>query len=366
MKKLLALLTAAVLVMAALPVFAFTGYDEAPDMPEAEVVSDPFFECELIRMENEPEENETPWGETYNEWIPMGSDPKAAAGETVTYAVEYSIPDSIEGFTEEELNQITLIMSFTGIEDIEIVEATGLEANIYCDYETGNCYPLPGYGNAEAEGSVLTVEPKLNTQVQIIIRGAATGDDASCEIEETVGQLSLPTHYSVGKVTKIDGGYYVYYKDTYAVQIRGMKFLTDGDDFDHYYVCLNDIDYIRSTEEKGVSYTRVDDPSVVFTEGVKFEALERGYNEVMEFFGFSDDEVSDVMTDSVFLTGSEPKTYTGTVELMTDEAEPEPTEPTDPEPTEPVAPPQTGAVSIAFIGVAAILCGAGIALSKKH
>ena len=377
MKKLLALLTAAVLVMAAVPVLAFTGYDEAPDMPVLEEVDEMIFDFTLTRVENEPEIGETPWGETYNTWVPMGSDPKAEIGETVTYAVDYEIPASIEGFTEEELNQIVLTVFLYGVANLEIADATGLETNMTCDFEAGYCYPLPGYGNAEVLENSLFVYPKVNTTVQVIIRGVVAAENVRALVIECVGQTTIPTHYSIGKVEKIDGGYYVYNKDIYAVQIRGMKFFTEDDVFDHYYVCLNDIDYIRSTEEKGVSYTRVDDPSVVYTEGAKFDALERGYNDVMGFFGFTDDEVKDVMTDSVFLVGSEPKAYTAAVDIMTDEptepeptepepTEPEPTEPADPEPTDPVNPPDTGAVSLAVIGVIAVAAGAGVVLFKKH
>ena len=384
MKKILALAIAAFMLVAAVPALAFTGYETAPAMPETETVDEPLFDYDIIRMENDPEVSETPWGETYNTWVPMGSDPKAEVGEAVTYAVEYAVPETIEGFDAESLKQISFLIDFVGLDSVEIVEASGLEPNQTCDYEAGYCYPLPGYYNARVEGGVIVVEPKLSTTVQIIVRGVVAADEVVCSVTQTVGQDALPTHYSVGKVEAIEGGYYVYDKDFTAVQIRGMKFFTEGENFDHYYVCLNDIDYIRSAYTKGVSYTRVDDPSVVFTEGTKFDALERGYNDVMGFFGFTDDDIKDVMTDSVFLDGSEPVSFAEEIELMTDGEEPvEPTDepaPVDPtdepapvDPSEPggdepapIAPPQTGAVSVAVFGIVSVLAGAGVVLFRRR
>lgn len=390
MKKTVSVIIAVLLMLAAVPAFAFTGYTEAPEGPEASFSDEPLYEVTLTRMNNEPEVSETPWGETYNTWIPMGSDPAAAVGETVTYSVEYQIGSTIEGFDSEALNQIVLVAGFNGLGDIEIVEATGLEPNQTCDYEAGYCYPLPGYGNAETDGNTLIVEPKLNSVVQIIVRGTVVNEESQFLYVESIGQSTLPTHYSVGKVEKIDGGYYVYDKDFTAVQIRGMKFFTNGDLYDHYYVCLNDLDYIRSVGTKGVSYTRVDDPSVVYTEGVKFEALERGYNDVMSFFGFTDDDVKDYMTDEVFLDGSEPVVFIDSIDMFSDGGdpvepteEPAPVEPTDePAPAEPTdepapvdptepdvppvpAPPATGAVSIAVLGLVSVLAGFGVVAARR-
>ena len=358
MKKLIALFVCALLVMAATPVLAFTGYDEEPEYPVMTFSPEPFFDIEIVRMENEPAIEETPWGETYTVWNPMGSDPAADIGETVTYAIEYTVPDTIEGFTDEELNQITLAVAFEGIEGVEIVDATGLELNIGCNFEYGYCYLLPGYSNAWVEDEIVMIEPKLSTEVQVIVSGVVSDTEAECMFAQIVGQASLPTHYSVGKVTPIEGGYFVNLKDIYALQYRGMKFFTLDGVFDHYYVCLNEIDYIRSADSKGVSYTSVEDPSVVITEGERFDGLERAYNDIMGFFGFTDDGKADVMTDPVFLQGPEPEAYFGSVGLFGSGDEPG-----DPAP---IAPPVTGGASIAIIGVIAVACGAAVLFLRKR
>jgi hypothetical protein len=383
MKKLIAILLSAMLIMAALPVLAFTGYDEEPPMPEETYVDDPLFEVRYVRMENDPEIESTPWGETYEVWVPMGSDPAAEVGETVTYSIEYTVPDAIEGFTDEELCDIRLIVSLVGLSGLEIVGGEGLDPNYACDYEHGYCYVLPGYGNAFLENGVAVIHPHIGTSAKLIVQGVVSMPAVSASMVQSVGQVGLTAYYSVGKVETIEGGYYVFYKDIMMGQIRGMKFMAEDGLFDGYYVCLNDVDYIRSAENKGVSYTRADDPSVVVTGGASFDALERAYDEIMSFFGFTDDGIADVLTDSVFLQGSDPEVYIESTALM-QEGEPEPTEPVDPEPTEPVdpeptepdptepgvpepiAPPVTGGASLAFLGVLAAACGAAVLFMRKR
>ena len=365
MKKILALLTAAVLVLAAVPVFAFTGFDADPGMPVVTEIEDALFDVAVRRVDNDPEVSETPWGEEVYTWVYIDDDTPFAAGENVTLSCEFAVPAELDGVTAEEMSAIEIEFSFEGLNGVEIVTATGLEPNYECDYDAGFCYPLPGYGNASLSGNTLTVDAVSGRTVQVVVRGAAVGTNASCDLTVTVGQYRLPTHFSVGKAVKVDGGYYVYIKDTMNVQIRGMKFLAEDGVFNGYYVCLNDHDYIRS--EDGSSFTSVDDPSVVYTEGVRFEALTLAYNTFMGFFGFTDDDVHDVLTDGVILAGHEPVRFANSFEFG-GEAPVEPTElpvePTEP-PVTPVNPPATGAVSIAVIGVTAALAGAGVVLFRR-
>lgn len=378
MKRFLAILAAMTLLFAAIPALAFTGYTEDPGDPSMTMLEEPPFDIELRRVENDPETSENNWGETIYIWHYMEDDAPIAAGDTVTFSMEIEIPEEIDGVDEESANDIKVAFFFVGLDELEIVTATGADANYECDYDAGYCYPLPGYGNIEIEDGVVTVHPHLGSVMQIVVRGEATADSIDAVTVVAVGQTDLPAYFSVGKLVAIDGGYYVYYKDLFNVQIRGMKFFADeNDNFDHYYVCLNDHDYVRS--EDGSSFTMVEDPSVVYTEGDRFEALTLAYETYMNFFGFTDDGVHDLLTDNVFLADCH---YDFCVLMNTfggqggqppvDPTEP-PVDPTEPpvDPTEPpvdptpVTPPQTGAVSLAAVGVIAALAGAGIVVFRR-
>lgn len=374
MKKLIAILAAAALMFTAVGALAFTGFNSDPGTPVVYDVEDSLFDVSVRRVANDPEVDETPWGEQIYTWIYMEDDAPIDAGDDVTFACEYSIPEAIDGISAEDMASIEIVFHFYGPDGIEIIDATGLEANYECDYDAGYCYPLPGYGNASVSANTLTVDAVAGTNVQVVVRGMALEGNVSCECEVVVGQYRIPTHFSVGKVVRVDGGYYAFVKDLFNVQIRGMKFFAENGVFTGYYVCLNDHDYIRSAD--GSSFTSVEDPTVVYTEGVRFEALTLAYNTFMGFFGFTDDGVNDVLTDGVMLAGSEPVRFRTHYEFG-GEAPVEPTdppaEPTEPpvQPTEPptdptpVNPPTTGAVSLAFAGVAAVLAGAGIVLFRK-
>ena len=372
MKKLTALIAAAALLLAAVPALAFTGFPTAPEMPVVTENDELFFDAAVIRMENEPTEESTPWGETYNVWTPVEGDPAFAAGDTLTFACEFAVPAELADFNAEELNNIELVCEFSGLSGLELVEGTGLEPNYDCDYDAGFCYPLPGFGNAEVVGNKLVVHAMPSSTVQVILRGAAEGSKVDCTLTETIGAYKLPCYYSVGKVVEEEGCIYVYDKDIYAVQIRGMKFFAEEGLFDHYYVCLNDHDYIRSVDTRAVTYTEVGNEENVITEGPRFEALERGYNDVMNFFGFEDDGAADALAASVFLYGMEPVRANEEFSFGSDE--PAPVEPTDepapvePEPTDvpaPIEPPVTGAASIAFIGLAAAAAGFGVLCLRR-
>ena len=403
MKKIIAFLTALVLAAACVSALAFTGFESDPGMPAVEVSEAAFFEAALLRVENEPVEEENEWGETVYTWNYMDENASIAAGDAVTLSCELHIPSQIEGFSAEALNEIKVAFDFGGsLEDVEIVDAYGCDPNIECDYDAGYCYYLPGFGNVAVEDGAVVIDAHVNTNVQIIVRGTAAAEQVVCDYSSTVGQYQLPAHFSCGKLTKSDArgsaAYYVYDKDVMMVQIRGMKFIAVDGVFDHYYVCLNDKDYVRA--EDGSSYTQVIDPSVVYTEGERFEALELAYNTFMNFFGFTDDGIQDVMTDGVFLMdcgaerfedvftvggSSSPVEPTDEPVEPTEPAEPtdepvEPTEPTEPtdepaeptdEPAEPTeAPadpttgaPQTGGRSLSNLGVAAIVIGAVAAIA---
>ena len=389
MKKTLALITAALLLLAAVPAFAFTGFDAAPDMPAIGVLEENLMNGEVFRVDNEPEVETTPWGEPYYIWNGIPDNTPIAVGDKVTLWCAYEIPTPTNmedfyaayGIDMEALSSIELRYSFKGLEDIEIMDAEGLDPNYECDFDAGYCYPLPGYGNASIEGDELAVYGNYDSiysgdGVMVIVQGTATAETVECDYSFILGQYELPTHFSVGKLAECEGGYYIYEKDTFNVQIRGMKFLAQDGVFNGYYVCLNDHDYVRS--EDGSAFTSVEDPSVVITEGVKFDALTLAYNTFMGFFGFTDDGVADVLTEGVLLYGSEPVQYGvdtyvfGSGEPV-DPTEPAPVDPTEPAPVDPTepdvppvpAPPATGAVSIAVLGIVSVLAGAGFVASRR-
>ena len=100
---------------------------------------------------------------------------------------------------------------------------------------------------------------------------------------------------------------------------------------------------------------------MVYTEGERFEALTLAYETYMNFFGFTDDGVHDLLNDNVLLAGRHYE-----FSALTYSFGGEPVDPTEPpvDPT-PVNPPTTGAISVAAIGVLAVVSGAGVVLFRR-
>lgn len=308
MKKFIAILTAALMLAAAVPAFAFTGFDEEPEMPVVSSASEEFFPVTVTRMENEPVviEPEHPWEEPVNEWVPMEEETPFAAGDTVTFACEIAVPETIEGFDEEALSSIEAKFDFSGVDEMEIVDAINAERNVVCDFEIGICYPMPGYGNVSIEEGCVVIDALLNKTVTVIVQGTASSESVSCGSTVTIGQYELPAHFSVGKLAYEEDCYFIYYKDTVNVQMRGMKFFAEDGVFDHYLVYFNNHDYVREEDDGTVVYFEEGHEDDFIFEGEVFDALELAYDTYMGFFGFTDDDIGDVMTDSVFLYGCEP------------------------------------------------------------
>lgn len=378
MKKLLALAIAACLALACVPAFAFTGFPSDPGMPDVASVSEAIFPVDVRRVENEPEVVEDEWGDEINVWHYMDNTEAIAAGDVVTVSCEMNVPADLD-FSEEMLNAIEVIFTFTGLDNITIADASGCDTNYECDYEHGYCYPLPGYGNAKTEGDSLIVDAHPGKNIKVYVTGAASAESIGVSVVTTIGQYKLPTHFSCGKLEKTGSTYFVHYKDTFMVQDRGMKFIANGGAFADYYVYLNNHDYHRYITFRGdASYVEVvngeDTENVVTAESdsVKYDALELAYSTYMGFFGFADDGNADALTDGVFLYGSDPSRCNEAFKLGAEEDEPTPTEPvvdpTEPAPTEPAdpTPPKTGAVSLAVIGVAALAGGVGVVALRKR
>ena len=319
MKKLIAILTAALMLLAAVPTLAFTGFDEAPAMPEIAYASEEFFPASVTRMENEPEETQNQFGETVRTWVPYTGDANyVPVGEVVTYACEIEVPETLEGFSEEALESIEALFDFEGFESLELVEAMGADPNYECDYELGFCYPLPGYGNVSLVGSCLEIDARLSSHVTAIVQGIAASERIACTHTVTVGQYKLPAHFSIGKLSYEDGCYFIYYKDTDSVQMRGMKFYEVDGVFDHYTVYYNNHDYERDLDGGDAVYNEVGNDEEFIFDGELYDTLEFAYNTVMRFFGFADDGMKDALTDSVFLYGSSPVRFEKHFELCSD------------------------------------------------
>lgn len=376
MKKLTAITLAAVLMLACVPAFAFTGFVSDPGMPQISTVDEAIFPVEVKRVENDPVVTMDEWGDETYEWTYMDNETPIAAGDTVTVACEMTLPEELD-FADEMLEQIEVLFTFAGLDNLELVMAFGCDTNYDCDYEHGYCYPLPGYGNAAVEGDTLTVNPHPGGDIQVIVRGTAEGANVDCDITTTVGQYRLPCHFSCGKLEKTGNTYYVHYKDTFMVQDRGMKFIAEDGHIADYLVCLNNHDYHRVMVLDGADVFVDAADGTEVTDGVKYDALMLAYNTYMDFFGFVDDNNSDYLTDGVFLYGSEPVRCADSARLGAKEDEPvEPTEPVEPseptEPTEPAEPgnpnpPATGCISLIGLGIAVIASGAGVvALRRKE
>ncbi|MBR3460760.1 MAG: dockerin type I repeat-containing protein [Clostridia bacterium] len=308
MKKTFAFITAVMLLFATIPVLAFTGHTTAPEMPSVSTTNNQFFPIEVNRKDSYYDAVEE-FGQTTYTFYPEDNNAPIAVGDTVVFECSFEVPAAISGFTAEELESIEVSFDFVDLSNLTLITASGLVGNSYCDYDNGYCYQTPGYANGHVEGTKLSIDAQLNTTVSVYVEGVATSTNVNCANSVIIGQYKLPTHFSVGKLVKEDDYYYAYYKDTVNVQIRGMKFFENNGKFDHYYVCLNEHDYVRSKVGSSYRYTEVGNSSNVITSGTKFDALQNAYNTYMSFFGFTDNSVQDTLTDSVFIYNYSPVKY---------------------------------------------------------
>lgn len=361
-RKLFALVAAVCLLAMTVPALAFTGAGTDPGLPAIDTIDNSPFTINVKRVENDPVITENQWGEEIYAWTDMANASAVSVGDVVTLACELAVPATLDGYTAEQLEAIEVLFTANGLEGVELVRATGCEANFECDFEAGYCYPLPGYGNAAVRGNTLTVDANLDSNVQVIIRGTATQTYFNVDVQCTIGQYAVPAFFSCGTLEKhvADNGavvYDVHFKDTFNVQLVGMKFFAVDGAAQGFYVCRNNHDYVRSVTPTGVSYTEVVDGVETgdpITSGTVFNSLETSYNTYMSFFRFTDDDINDVMTDGVFLRDCEAARYSTAFAIGVEGEEPAPN------------PPVTGMISFAAIGFAAVIGGLGaIALRKR-
>ncbi len=398
MKKFLSLLIAFAMI-AALGIPAFAS-EQAP-----------IFETAFVRVENDPTVEYDEWEVPYNVWTPMAANAPIAVGDTVTMVLSYAVPASVEGYSEQLLGSIEYITEINGIDEIQLVEATGCDPLLNCDYEIGICVPVPGeYANITHEGTTLRVMAQLGRTVSVVVRGTATADHVTGSMSVTIGQHEFPATFYEKIVERTgEGCYNVHWSDFMLVQKRAVE-LRPGSIF----VALNN-HYFRMELEGGApsSFIPVDnnfeewggDP-IIDPESTTFQSLSDIFSVVHETFGIEYDQQS--FTDEDFIGSGEHYTFeypynfgaNGEPEPTQAPAEPtdapvEPTqapaEPTDApaEPTEapaeptdapveptqapaeptaaptPVPVPATGTISLAFAGIAAAVSGAAVLFSRR-
>lgn len=352
MKKILSIVLAAMLL--------FTVSASASVLADTDVKQN-IFDMTLELLGNEPTIAMDEYGDEYNVWEVLDSNTTLAVGEAVTFRVNYTIPETIEGFTAEELECIEFIITPDGVDGLEVVEASGCDPKFECDYEAGFCMPLEGYGNVSVEDNICTVTDTANADVSIIFTGVVSAEEPGLDIKVTIGQYRFPAIFSVGTVTKeeVNGAptYNVHRSSTSPVQKRSMEFRNGMG-----YVGLNNHYYILEMDEDLHMFTEVDDDFNP-TDNVIYAELDENvgaalldiYNEFTTFFNIT--SFADV-NDETFLGGYNHST-TEVSFTLGGSGDVAPVDPENP------MPPSTGAVSLAVFGVIAVLSGAAITASRK-
>ncbi len=320
------------------------------------------FDLSLELLNNEPTTAEDEYGDEYNVWEVIDSNTVLKVGDTVTFRLSYAIPEAIDGFTAEELECIEFLITANGVDELEVVEASGCDPKFECDYEAGFCRPLEGYGNVSVDGNICTVYDTVDANVSIVFTGKVSAKDAGLDIKVTIGQYRFPAIFSVGTVTKEEIGgaptYNVHRSSTSPVQKRAMEFRNGMG-----YVGLNNHYYILEMDEDLHMFTEVDadfnpTDNVVCAELDETigAALLDIYTEYTTFFNIT--SFAEV-NDETFLGGYNHSTSDVSFTLG-GSADVDPVKPDNPKP------PATGAVSLAAIGVIAILGGATLTVTRKN
>ena len=395
MKKFFALFIAIALV-ASLGVPAFADNAE------------PVFNTVFTRVENDPTVEYDEWEIPYNVWTPVADNAPIAVGDTVTMLLTYTVPASVEGYSERLLGSIEFLTEISGIDEIELVEAYGCDPLLDCDYEIGICVPVPGeYANIFHEGTTLKVMAELGSTVSVVVRGTATADHVTGSMSVTIGQCSFPAYFYEKIVDKNgEGCYNLHWSDFMLVQKRSVEF-RPGNIFvglnNHYYRMIDEQGDIQQFVPVNENFEDNGDP-IGHSDG-NFDTLADIFAVASDLFGIYAYEMN--FTDETFLGEGEHYTFeypydfgaNGDAEPTEAPADPteapadpteapaDPTEaPADPteapaepteapaEPTEapaeptaaPVPPaPSTGTISLAFVGIASAACGAAALFSRK-
>ena len=123
MKKIISVLIAVLMISAlCVPALADRNAKE-----EANI-----FDTAFTLVGNEPTIEYDDWGIPYNVWVP--STEPFAAGDTVTFTLTYTVPETIEEYDPKLLGSIEFLTSYEGIAELELVEAFGCPQKVICDY----------------------------------------------------------------------------------------------------------------------------------------------------------------------------------------------------------------------------------------
>lgn len=382
MKKLVSLLLALTLV-SALAAAAFA---------EGEA---PVFDVSFHLVNNEPSVVYDEWDIPCNVWDAIPDSTPIHAGDTVTMALTYTVPAEVEGYEPRLTGSLEFITEMSGISGLTLVEAQGCPPKLNCDYEIGICFPVPGeYANVELDGNTLTVMAELDSTVCVVVRGTAEGDTITGTTDVTIGQYRFPAQFSLCTVDKEEAkglpSYNAHWSDFTLVQKRAVEFRSLDEAVYDKFVALNNHYFRMVANEEGIEdFIPVDDDFMdsgdpLAHDDERFAILSDIFENVKDFFGIGYTETE--ITDETFIGNGEHYTFSYPFEFGGEDVPPaepteEPAEPTEePAPVEPTAEPApaeptpepgtpevpgTGTVSLAILGIFAIVSGAGIVVSRK-
>ncbi len=357
-----------------MPAMAISGVDE-PTPPKAPAaLPEGTFDATLSLVGNTPTVEENEDFDEINVWTAIDEKTEYKVGDEVTFILSYDIPAAPEGFSEEELANIMFDVTSKGLKDVEIFEENGLEVKIECDYTTGTCRILEGYGNVEVSGDTYRIAGYPDREVTVVFKAKVAEKDASVELKTTVGQYDLPTSFTAGKLSfknnyaTIENNSYAAYSMEYenkeAVYKDAIAFLIGekGAECEHIIVTHITDSYAVVAPElyedaEGFGFAPYADGAISFegiiTSGDTFNTLNAIFEKYMTFFGFTL-ENGGVLDDGVFVNAFDSYQNNDiiTLNVVGEGGQTEPTPTPNPDP------PKAGAVSLLLIGTVA--AGAGI------
>ncbi len=340
----------------------------------------PIFNTTFTLVNNEPEVQYDEYEVPYNVWVPASTAP--VVGEKATVTLTYTIPETVEDYDARLLASIEYIVSFTGMTDIELVEAQGCPTKLDCNYEDGWCMPIFGeYSNITVSGDVCTVMAELNSNPIIVLRGTVTDETINCNAAITIGQYRFPAQYLIGNsvvtVEKSPEGYYNAHRSDFTlVQKRSVEYRNVEGGVCNMFAGLNGHYYRLIAGDHSIDgFVPVDeefddDGEPIDKNSELFATLSSIFDEYKELFNvcYCQGSIADVN----FFNEDEHYGFEVTATLDGEpvvEPTEEPVEPTAEPTAEPVDPspvPETGMVSFAVLGIAAIVGGAVVLGKKKE